>query len=347
MIRLGRLLSVPALLLVGTASLTAQVLDRPVAIVRLTETVNIGQRELQTQVAELERQLGRNLSAANRREVLDSQINDILLEQAARRANVRVNEDEISQAIALQRQSIGTPVSDSQFRRLVTEQTGLTWPQYVEQITERLLLEKFVLQRAESGFADVPEPTTAEIRRFYDTNAQQFSNPAMVRFDHLFFDLREASAEEEQSARRRARDLAARLERGAAAYDQLIRDSLDDVSYAGGDFGYLIAGDPVATERLGEDFVNAVFDLEEGDISGVLESGLGLHIIRVTDRRSPRIPGLDDPVLPGERVTVRQQIRQYLLSTAQQQVFQETLGEILRELRDEAEITLFEQNLSW
>ncbi len=334
------------MLLAGT--LAAQVLDRPVAIVRLTETVNIGQRELRQQVEMLERQMGRDLTEDQREEVLEAQIGDVLLNQAAARANVRVSDDDIDQAINAQRQSIGQPVTDAQFRQLIRDQTGLEWDEYVEEIRNRLIQEQFILQQAQDRFnTGLEEPTAREIRRVYEENAQQFTNPAMARFDHLFFDLRRTEGEEEQEARRLAASLARRLDRGNAEFQQLLRDSLDDARYSGGDFGYIVRGDDQAVNQLGRDFVDQVLDFEEGDVSGVLESNVGLHIIRVTDRRSPRLLQLDDPLLPGESTTVRDQIEAYILNQQQQQIFQESVQEVLARLQDEAEITRYPENLDW
>jgi peptidyl-prolyl cis-trans isomerase SurA len=329
----------------GTAS--AQVLDRPVAIVRLTETVNIGQRELQQQVAALEQQLGETITPAQRREVLEAQIGDVLLDQAAQRAGIRVTQEEIQQAIDLQRQSIGQPVSDAQFRQIVEDQMGLTWDEYVTEITDRLIQEQFILQESSGRFNNLPEPTEREVRQVYEENAQQFTNPAMVRFDHLFLDLRGTTTEEETAARTLATDLARQVRRNDERFTELMRASLDDTRYDGGDFGYLFRGDPQATQTLGGSFMSEVFDLDEGDISGVLESSVGLHVIRVTDRRSPRLLGLDDPLLPGERVTVRQQVRAFILNQRQQQAFQESVEEVLARLEAEAEITRFPENLAW
>ena len=335
-------------LLLSATPVFAQVLDRPVAIVRLTETVNIGQRELRQQVEMLQEQMGRNLTTGQREEVLEAQIGDVLLNQAAARANIRVSDEEIDQAIAAQRQSIGQPVSDSQFRQLIQQQTGLEWEEYVEEIRNRLVQEQFILQEARGRFDDgLEEPTAREIRRVYEENAQQFTNPAMARFDHLFFDLRGADADEEQEARRLATSLARRLNRDTVEYQQVLRESLDDARYSGGDFGYIVRGDQQAVNQLGGEFVNEILDMEEGDISGVLESNVGLHIVRVTDRRAPRLLQLGDPLLPGESTTVRDQIRAYILNQQQQQIFQESVQSVLARLQDEAEITRFPENLNW
>lgn len=335
------------LLIAGMTSVYGQVLDRPVAIVRLTETVNIGQRELRQQVELLAQQLGRPLSLENREEVLDAQISDVLLNQAAARANVRVTSEEIDQAIAVQRQSLGQPVSDAQFRQIVEQQMGMTWNTYVEEVTNRLVQEKFILERAQQQFNAIPAPTAREIRQVYEENAQQFTNPAMVRFDHIFFDLRSATTADDRAARQRAAQIARDVARGQTSFDAVMRQSLDDATFSGGDFGYLVRGDQQAVAQLGSDFVETVFDLEDGDISGVLESNVGLHVIRVTDRRSPRLLSLDDPLLPGERVTVRQQIVAFITNQRQQEIFQQSIDTVLRELRSEAEITRFEENLEW
>ncbi|MCG8481411.1 MAG: peptidyl-prolyl cis-trans isomerase, partial [Spirochaetales bacterium] len=170
---------------------------------------------------------------------------------------------------------------------------------------------------------------------------------AMVRFDHLFFDLRGQDDAAQGETRRLADSLARRIERGTADFDTLLRESLDDVRYAGGDFGYLVRGEQQAVQRLGREFVDGTFEFEEGEVSGVLESSAGLHIIRVTDRRSPRLLDLDDPLLPGENVTVRDQIRAYLLNVRQQEIFQQSVESTLRRLEEEAEITRFEENLNW
>lgn len=325
----------------------AQVLDRPVAIVRLTETVNISQREIRGQVQLLEQQLGRELTRENRLEVLEAQIGDVLLRQAAARAGIQVSRQEIDQAILAQRQSLGQPVTDAQFRELIQSQMGLSWAEYQQEIRERLVQERFILERAERRFGEIQEPAARVIRQVYEENAQQFTNPAMIRFDHLFFDLRNRSDAQIRDARQRATAMARQLDRGTVTFNQLLRASLDDVTYSGGDFGYLVRGDQSAQQQLGRSFVETVFDLEEEEVSGVVESNIGLHIIRVTDRRSPRLLQLNDPLLPGERTTVRDQIVAFIVSQQQQEIFQDQLQVVLNELRSEADIRRFPDNLNW
>ncbi len=333
--------------LLAVGALSAQVLDKPVAIVRLTETVNIGQRELRNQVEMLQEQLGRELSEEDRREVLEAQIGEILIDQAAARQDIRVTQEEINQAIRAQRQSLGQPVSDAQFRGFIQEQLGLSWDEYVEQITQRLIQEKYVVENRRDLIQNVDPPTESEIRAFYDENATQFTNPAMVRFNQLFIETRNKSDSQVDAARQKAQDLRGQLRSGQASFQELMNDSLDDASYTGGDFGFLLRNDQQARNLLGRRFVESVFSLEEGDISAVIESNIGFHIVQITNRRSPRVLGLNDPVLPGQNVTVRNQIENYLRNQQQQRNFQQAVEEVIDDLRDEAEVELFEQNLQW
>lgn len=324
-----------------------QILDRPVAIVRLTETVPISQRTLRSQIEFLETQYGRSLTTAERREVLDAQIGDELLNQAARRAGVTISPAEIDQAVALQRQSLGTSVTDAQFRAIIQQETGLSWNDYRNQIENRLVQEQFIIGRSQDLLNSVSEPTQREIRQFYEENAPQFTSPAMVRFDHLFFDTRAKSSEEQQAIRRKASEIASAIRGGRTTFDEELDKTLDDVTISGGDFGYLIRTDAQAREQLGRNFIDSIFELERGDVSGVLSSNVGYHIVRIRDRRSPKLLELDDPVLPGEQVTVRDQILNYLIAQKQQLVFQQALESTLEDLRSEAEIDLFEENLNW
>lgn len=340
-------LSMLALLLAVAGSLSAQVLDKPVAIVRLESTENIGQRELRSQVQMIEAQLQTRLSAEQRAEVLDATIAEVLIMQAAERDRITVSRAEIDQGIAQQRQSLGPQVSQEQFRQVIESQVGMSWEQYVEQVTRRLTQEKYVLQTKRSLFENVPQPTEREIRRVYEDNQTEFINPAMVRFEHVFWDTRNSTSAARRDARNHAEELYRQLRNGSGTFDDLMEQSLDDSRFRGDDFGYLLRTDQQNRAVLGPEFVDTVFELERGQVSRVLESNVGYHIVRIRDRRSAKLLELDDPLLPGQSMTVRRQIENYLLMEKQQETFELALRQVIDELRADADITIFEQNLSW
>jgi parvulin-like peptidyl-prolyl isomerase len=335
-------------LLVAAVTAWSQVLDRPVAVVRLTETVNIGQRELRQDIQTVEQRTGSSLSEQQKREVLNARINEVLINQAAERANVTVTQQEVQQAIDRQRANVGQNVSQQRFRQLVSEQTGMEWEEYRQQIRQRLIQERYVLQTHREMFDQTEEPSSAEIRDFYERNATEFTNPAMVRFTHIFFDTRQASNSDAQDMRNRAEQMYRRIESGSTSFESLVEQAEDDPSYNAGDFGYIMRQNDRSVQVLGEQFVRSLFQMEESNLSrGVLESNVGFHIVKVTNKRSPRLLQLDDPILPGESMTVRDRIENMLLLDQQQQAFQRAVEQAVNDLRSEASITIHEENLTW
>jgi parvulin-like peptidyl-prolyl isomerase len=81
--------------------------------------------------------------------------------------------------------------------------------------------------------------------------------------------------------------------------------------------------------------------------SGVVESNMGYHIIQITEKRDARLLGLKDPIFPGVPQTVEERIRNTLRAQSQQLTFQRALTDCIEELKKDAEITVYEQNLNW
>ncbi|MFP4549568.1 MAG: peptidyl-prolyl cis-trans isomerase [Spirochaetales bacterium] len=338
-------------LLIVSSIVSAQVLDRPVAVVRLTETENIGRRELDLQIQVFEQQLGRELTTEEKQEVLDAMVNDKLLLQAASQDGVRVGQGDVQNYIAAQRaqfsQALGTQLTEEQFRAQVQQQSGMTWQEYVQNVSDELSKLQYVQQREAGLFAQEGNVSESDIRAFYEENATSFTNPAMVRFDHIYIDLRGKSETERQEARTTLDTLYRRIRSGATNYQQVFDNAVDNSSYSADDFGYLLRNDPRGSQLLGRPFVDRVFSLEEGSIAGVMESAVALHIVRIRDSRLPRILELGDPILPGQNVTVEQQIRNLLLQQRQQQALGRAVESVVTGLRDEAEIRIFSDNVPW
>ncbi|HEU4373203.1 MAG TPA: peptidylprolyl isomerase [Telluria sp.] len=118
-------------------------------------------------------------------------------------------------------------------------------------------------------------------------------------------------------ARRKLTDLKERLDNKAAKFEELARLFSNDASAAkGGDLGWLYPGDSVP------EFETAMNALKPGEVSGVVETPFGLHLIEVVERKS------DDASKERERTAARNVIRERKL--------QEATEEWAREVRDRA-----------
>ena len=330
------------------SAVPAQVLDRTVATVRLTQTVNITRSELASQIALFEQQLGRTLGRSERVQILDAMVNDVLLLQAADRSSIRVTHDEIQNYLAAQRlqwsQVVGAQLSDEQFARQVEQQSGAPFAEYVENVTSELRKLKYVRQSQPQLFARTPEVTDAEIRAVYDEQATAFTNPAMVRFRHVYADIRNATDERRSELRQELERLFRRLRSGALSFEELASIAVDSAHLQAEDFGYLVRNDTRAIQLLGRPFVDSVFAQQQGSVHGVLESRVALHIISITDRRPARVLALDDPIFPGQSVTVRAQIRNALVSQRENVILARAVEATVARLREDGDVTVFDAN---
>lgn len=334
-------------LLACSALAFSQVIDRPLATLRLTTTAVITQRQVQAKIDILEKELGVELSAAQKTALLNAEIDTELIMQAAARAGVTVTENELTAAVNQQKQSVGRNLTDAQFQQAIV-QSGLSWEEFRSRLRRKLIQEKYIANENRTLLTAAYTPTEAEIQAVYEQNASEFLAPAYVRFTQIFVDTRNLSAQEKNQQFQKIRDMLTRVRSGGvAAFDALVQASIDDPTYSGGDFGFLPRGEQTTTQLLGQPFIDAVFALADGAISDVLESRLGYHIVRITNKRPPKLLTLSDPVAPGGNLTVRQQIQQYLLLQKQQERMKDAVSATSERLRAEAEVQVFTQNIPW
>ncbi len=144
-------------------------------------------------------------------------------------------------------------------------------------IPERVRAEYLVLSAAELGRA---EPVTeAEIKAAYEARSSEYRVDEQRRASHILIQSDpEAKEEVRQAARRKAEEILAEVKKTPARFGELAKKHSEDPGSAekGGDLGIFGRG------MMVKPFEDAVFSLKEGDISGVVQTEFGFHIIRVT-----------------------------------------------------------------
>jgi len=331
-------------------SLFAQnsIIDRPVAIVKLTKTDVISQKKLNYNVGIYEQQIGKSLSMEEKEQVLETLINQMLVFQAAERDNVVVTDEQALQAGMNQMmQQIGQPISEEQYKKIILDQTGMDYEVYKENIKNQLVLEKYVTEKKRDFLIRVSTPTNEEIELFYRQNEAKFLNPEMVRFSHIFFGTRGLSEEEKSAKKALAEDTYRKIQSGDATFLEMVREVSDDKNslVRDGDIGSFIDRSDNNIAVFGGDFLNTIFDMDLNKLSPVVESGQGYHILKVTQHTDKKFLELDDPVSPVQTQTVRQYIGNVIGMQKQQQAFQQAAADVVKELSEEAEIQRFPENI--
>jgi peptidyl-prolyl cis-trans isomerase C len=154
----------------------------------------------------------------------------------------------------------------------------------------------------EKSAASLPAATAEEAEKYYRENPTQFESPEEIRASHILVRAAETDpADARAAAKTKAEGLAAQA-RGGADFGEMAKANSGDPGSAanGGDLGYFARG------RMVPPFEQAAFALKVGEVSGVVETPYGYHIIKVTDRREARTLPLDE---------VRDKIVQYLERT--------------------------------
>ena len=125
-------------------------------------------------------------------------------------------------------------------------------------------------------------------------------------------------------AKRKLAELKERLDNNAAKFEELARLFSNDGSASkGGDLGWLYPGDTVP------EFENVMNDLKPGEVSGVVETPFGYHLIEVLERKS------DDKSKERERTAARQAIREQKMAEATEDWARQVRDRAYVEFRDE------------
>ena len=147
-----------------------------------------------------------------------------------------------------------------------------------DEIVRRRLAQKY--QFLQADMATPRQPSQAELRRWFDTHAAQFAEPARRTFDQRYFAIDQRG---EAAARQLAATAAGRLGQGQPA-------AIGD-EFPGPKVTARLARDD--TERLfgSAEFARAVFAAQPGRWIGPVRSGFGWHVVRVTDSTPARPRG--------------------------------------------------------
>jgi len=143
------------------------------------------------------------------------------------------------------------------------------------------------------GNITVPEQ---DIQRYYNQNIDQYSTPEEVRARHI---LRNIEGKDEAAVRAEAEKLLAQVREGAD-FAALAREHSQDVASAsnGGDLGFFGRG------RMVPEFEAVAFSLEPGQVSDLVRTPYGFHIIKVEEKKAGDVQSLD-----SVRTTIAEQLR--------------------------------------
>lgn len=142
-----------------------------------------------------------------------------------------------------------------------------------------------------------------DLRTYYKENQDRLAGKEERRASHILINApKDEPAAEREKARQKAQELLAQVRKDPSSFAELAKKSSQDPGSApqGGDLGFF------ARDAMVKPFADAVFAMKKGDISDVVETDFGYHIIKLTDIKAPKVPSFDE-VRPKLEAELRQQ----------------------------------------
>lgn len=131
----------------------------------------------------------------------------------------------------------------------------------------------------------------ADLKSYFEQNASRLSAKEERRASHILINApKDMPAAERQKAKEKAQALLEQVRKAPASFADVAKKNSQDVGSApnGGDLDFFARGAMV------KPFEDAAFALKKGDISDVVESDFGFHIIKLTDVKAPKQPVFEE-----------------------------------------------------
>ena len=173
------------------------------------------------------------------------------------------------------------PVTAAAFKNQVTVTDAELVPFFEKAKDKYRIGEKRKIKYAQVNVEQVRNTITvpeAEIAAFYQQNISQYQTPAQVRASHILFKL---EGKDEKVVQALAEDVLKKAKAPNADFAALAKQYSDDDTnnQNGGDLDYFGRG------RMVAEFEQAAFGMKAGEISNLVKTAFGFHIIKVVDNK--------------------------------------------------------------
>jgi peptidyl-prolyl cis-trans isomerase D len=180
-------------------------------------------------------------------------------------------------------------------------------------IPEKVNLQYMVFRPKE--YRDKVEVSEEEIKTYYEVNIDDFVMQKQVRARHILIKVSpDADPQGVEEARKRAEEILARAKKGEDFVSLAKQYSEGPTAEKGGDLGYFPRG------RMVKEFEEAAFSLNPGELSTVVRTQFGFHIIKVEDVKEERTQSLDE-VRKSIESTLRDQKAQEVAERSVEEAF--------------------------
>ncbi len=253
---------------------------------------------------------------------VDNIINRAALQKIAEEENIEVQKDQIDQQIAQLKQNFP---NEEAFNNALSQQ-GLSEEKLRDMLSSQLQMQVVIDAKTE----DPAPPTEEEMKAFYEQNKAQMQQPEQVRASHILLKSgEEATDEEKVQVKAKLNGIAKEIEDEEITFSDAAKKYSEGPSgERGGDLNFFGKGQMVPP------FEKVAFTMPVGEVSDIVETQFGYHLIKVTDKKVAS-------TVPFEEI--KPKIKEHLM----QQKEQQSVQEFLQKAREDAEVEIKITEAEW
>jgi peptidyl-prolyl cis-trans isomerase C len=257
------------------------------------------------------------LANSLRKQALKQIIDQELLNQASRKLVIPDIENQVRAKLVLIKEKLK---SEEKFQRYLKAKK-LTLESLTTTTRQNIYLNEYFKSR---GLADI-QVSEEEIKKFYEQGKNNFKKDETVKVSHILISVeKDANPDAKLKARGKALDIKRMLSEGKDFAK--IANTYSDCSrtkQVGGDLGYINKRGYMPPE-----FDQVAFALKKGEVSDVIETRFGYHIIKLVDRQPAGFVPLE-------------QVRDFIGKYLQKGLMREKITAHIQELKQRARIEIF------
>jgi len=223
-----------------------------------------------------------------RQQAMERTVIDQLIDEKAKQANITISEQDVDKQIEKVASMQRPPVSVEDFKKKM-EGIGLGFDEIKQQVRRGLVFQKIL----EVQFPDEMNITEDDAKKHYLQFPDQFKKPERVKASHILIklDTSDPNTDPNQAntiAKAKAEELLKEINEGAD-FAELAKANSDCPSAArGGDLGSFGKG------KMVQPFETAAFQLDAGQVSDVVKTKSGYHIIKVADHQQASVTPFEE-----------------------------------------------------
>ncbi len=259
-------------------------------------------------------QLGQEQLSAMKKDIAQSLVEKTLLYQKSRELGIQVDPEQVSS----QMEQFKNQFPDEKQYEQQLSGLGYTEDSLRSEIEENMAIQQLI----EKEIASTISITEEDLKSYYEENAKEFETPESVKARHILIKVdQEADKAEKQAAREKMQKIEKRVAEGESFSEVAKAESECPSSEKGGDLGFFSQGQMV------KPFEEAAFSMESGDVSDIVETRFGYHLIKVEDKKPASKKSFDE-------------VRQGLEQRLKQDKIKQKMPEYVEELKEAADIEI-------